>query len=339
MISIEQIDKIFHKNKTPFKALDGVNLQIAKGEIFSIIGESGAGKSTLLRLFNLLERPTKGRVIVDDLVLTDLNEKALNQARLQIGMIFQHFNLIKNKTVYDNVVLPLHLKGEKPDLTRIQDLLKLVGLSDKANSYPAELSGGQKQRVAIARALSTSPNLLLCDEITSALDPSTTKQILTLLKEINTKKGVTIVLITHEMDVVKAISHRFAVMEKGRITEVTRIEDIFTHAQTTHLLLDSLKPKLPDYIKAKLQETQSPDTYPLCQITFLGDITQRAVMSELAHDYGVKINILQANIDAIGDNTFGILTFQMIGEQTQIDNVFSFFKDEHLDIEVLGYVA
>lgn len=339
MISVEHVEKLFYKDKTPFKALDGVSLEIKKGEIFSIIGESGAGKSTLLRLFNLLEKPTTGRVIVDDIVLTDLNQKALNQARLQIGMIFQHFNLIKNKTVYENVVLPLHLKGEIPNPQAIQALLQLVGLSDKAQSYPAELSGGQKQRVAIARALSTEPSLLLCDEITSALDPTTTQQILSLLKKINSQKRVTVVLITHEMDVVKAISHRFAVMEKGRITEVTRIEDIFTHAQTTHLLLDSLKPKLPDYIKAKLQETQTPGTYPLCQITFLGDITQRAVMSELAHEYGIKINILQANIDAIGDNTFGILTFQMIGDEKQVENVFNFFKKEHLDIEVLGYVA
>lgn len=338
MISVEQVEKIFYKKNIPFKALNGVSLQIEKGEIFSIIGESGAGKSTLLRLFNLLERPTKGRVIVDDVVLTDLDEKALNHARLQIGMIFQHFNLIKNKTVYDNVVLPLHLKGEKPNHAHIQDLLTLVGLSDKANSYPAELSGGQKQRVAIARALSTSPSLLLCDEITSALDPATTQQILALLKKINTEKGVTIVLITHEMDVVKSISDRFAVMEKGLITEVTRIEDIFTHAQTTHLLLDSLKPKLPDYIKSKLHQTQHSHTYPLCQITFLGDITQRAVMSELAHSYGVKINILQANIDAIGDNTFGILTFQLMGDPTQIERVYAFFEEAHLEIEVLGYV-
>jgi D-methionine transport system ATP-binding protein len=338
MIEIEHLDKQFERKGVPFKALDDVSLSIEKGEIFAIIGQSGAGKSTLLRIFNYLERPTSGRVVIDGIDLSSLNEAALREKRHRISMIFQHFNLIKNKTVFENIALPLTLLGEKNIKATVDSLLTLVSLEDKALSYPAELSGGQKQRVAIARALSTNPTLLLCDEITSALDPKTTEQILALLKKINQTKDVTIVLITHEMDVVKAIAHRFAVMNRGRITEVTRIEDIFTHAQTTHLLLDSLKPKLPNYIAQKLKQKPEDNHYPLCQVTFLGAITQRAIISELTESFGVKVNILQANIDAIANNTFGMLTFQLIGEQAQIKSAFEFFEKEQLTIEVLGYV-
>jgi len=252
MIEIKNLTKIYSAKKKQVVGVDDVSLTIRNGEIFGIIGYSGAGKSTLLRCLNLLERPTSGQVIIDGVDLTALNDKQLRQARLKIGMIFQHFYLVSSKTVFENVAFALKAaKKPKNEIEkRVNELLEMVGLSDKRDAYPSQLSGGQKQRVGIARALANDPTVLLCDEATSALDPSTTKSILDLLKKINRELGITIVLITHEMEVVKDICDRVAVMQNGKIIELGTVYDIFTNPKeelTKSFINSVLQFELPEH--------------------------------------------------------------------------------------------
>src|SRR5574344_1273422 len=234
MIKLSHIEKTYDSPSGPVKALKGIDLEIARGEIYGIIGLSGAGKSTLVRCINLLERPTAGSVIVDGKEMTTLNDTELREARKTIGMIFQHFNLLSTATVYDNIAFPLKLAGLSSDKIRekVEPLLKLVGLENKAHQYPGQLSGGQKQRVGIARALATNPKVLLCDEATSALDPQTTRAILALLKDINQKLGITIIIITHEMSVIQQVCHKVAIIDDGIIAESGAVEEIFVNPKT-----------------------------------------------------------------------------------------------------------
>jgi len=233
VITLNNVTKVYKNNGLNITALNDVNLHVQKGEIFGVIGLSGAGKSTLIRTVNFLEKPTKGDVIVAEKSLKKLNVKELRSIRKNIGMIFQHFNLLQSKTIFQNIALPLILNKEKKHVieNRVMELLDFVGLQDKAYSYPNELSGGQKQRIGIARALATNPSVLLCDEATSALDPQTTESILHLLKKINEQYDITILMITHEMDIIKKVCHRVAVMEDGRIVEYGDVKDVFTKPQ------------------------------------------------------------------------------------------------------------
>ncbi len=338
MIEIKALNKTFPSNQGPVTVLDDIYLNIPQGEIFAIIGQSGAGKSTLLRCLNRLETPSSGEILIDGEDITQYSESKLRALRHKISFIFQHFNLIENKTVYDNVTLALKIQGQHIDEDHINQLLKLVDIEDKKFSYPKDLSGGQKQRVAIARALALTPEILLCDEATSALDPETTRGILSLLKDINQQLGLTIVLITHEIDVVKSICQRYAVMENGRVIEVTALEDIFSHKDERPLLLKSLTPKLPDYLKEAIQTSPREGIYPLCQIIFFGQISAAPVISDISRRVGIDINIMLANIDAIDKNTFGILIVQLIGNEQQIEQAFSNFTDKGLTVEVIGYV-
>lgn len=234
MITLENVSKIFYKKKAAITALSDVSFRVDAGEVFGVIGSSGAGKSTLIRCINLLERPTGGRIIVDGMDLLSLTPRELTLARRDIGMIFQHFNLLSSRTVFGNVALPLELSGTPwPELqTRVRELLALVGLEQKAEDYPASLSGGQKQRVAIARTLASRPKVLLCDEATSALDPETTLSILALLRDINRQFGITILLITHDMNVVRAICDRVAVISEGRLVEEGAVREVFAQPKT-----------------------------------------------------------------------------------------------------------
>ncbi len=245
MIRLEEINKIFYKKNKAVQALKNVSLEIAKGEIFGIIGYSGSGKSTLVRTINLLERPSSGEIYLSGQAISTLSEKQLIPYRRKIGMIFQHFNLLSSQTVFDNIAFPLTLAGMPKEQieARVKELLNLIDLEEKSDDYPAALSGGQKQRVAIARALASQPEILLCDEATSALDPQTTRSILSLLKRINRDLGITIVLITHQMEVVRAVCHRVAVISQGGIVEENTVEKIFNDAQspiTKELLNPSL---------------------------------------------------------------------------------------------------
>ena len=298
MIKLNHITKRFESGDRTVTAVDDVSLAINAGEVFGIIGFSGAGKSTLVRCINLLERPTSGEVIVDGVDLTELDEKALRQVRQRIGMIFQHFNLMPSRTVTENIEMPLKLTTLTPAerKAKISSLLELVELSDKADAYPSQLSGGQKQRVAIARALANDPKVLLCDEATSALDPKTTQSILKLLREVNQRLGITIVVITHQMSVVKYICDRAAVMEKGRVVEEGTILEIFSHPKmpVTKGFIDTATNV--DDLYELLEETRSGDGVNHGQtvylLTYTGSSAGKPLMVELYQRFGVEANII-----------------------------------------------
>ncbi|RAP38652.1 DL-methionine transporter ATP-binding subunit [Legionella quinlivanii] len=330
-----------HKSYHQVTALNNVSLFIQEGEIFGIIGRSGAGKSTLLRSINLLERPDSGEVLVDNKAMTSLTESELRQARHKIAMIFQHFNLLQSKTVYDNIALPMRIQGISEDgiAAKIEELLPLVELQDKKHAYPAQLSGGQKQRVAIARALSCSPKILLCDEATSALDPETTESILSLLKKINGVYGITIVLITHEMDVVKRICHRLAVMEKGQIIEVTSLASAFKDPQSLarNMLYSQLSPQLPPCLAGTL--TQKPNNKPLLRLLFQGDNATVPFISKTSRELHIDINILLANIDRFDTVTCGVLVVELIADDNLLTAFIERCEKANLTVEILGYVT
>ena len=310
MIRLENVIKHYQTTE----AVNDVTLTINQGEIFGIIGYSGAGKSTLIRMINLLEKPTSGRVFVNDIDLLSLTTKELRSKRRKIGMIFQHFNLLSNKTVFENVAFPLKIAKVKKDIihARVMELLALVGLTEKANSYPSQLSGGEKQRVGIARALANHPEILLCDEVTSALDPETTKQILYLLKTINERFGITIVLITHEMAVVKEICHRVAVMEKGKIIETGYVIDIFTSpkTRTTQNFVNQITDLNAEVLTYEKLRSKYPDGV-LVKLQYINDNVEKTLISSLVKAFDVDINILQGKIIPTNNGSYGVLYVQL----------------------------
>src|SRR3954470_14236593 len=345
MIEFHGVEKEFpgRGGGTAVRALDGIDLSIGRGEIFGIIGRSGAGKSTLIRVVNMLERPTSGRVVVDGVDMNALDGAGLRAARRGIGMIFQHFNLLSSRTVYDNVALPLELVGLKRAeiKAKVEPLLELVGLSDKRDRYPAELSGGQKQRVGIARALSSEPKVLLCDEATSALDPETTTSILRLLADINAKLGITIVLITHEMAVMKEICHRVAVMEAGRIIEQGDVFDVFTspnHPTTRSFVSSVVGAELPEALAERLVSGPLPGGNPVLRITFKGALANTPIISQLTRRFGLDLNILHGRIDHIQGAPFGTLVVEVVGSAEAVQAAITFINVNNLSVEVLGHV-
>lgn len=336
MIELRGINKSFNQHV----ALHDVNLFVQENEIFGIIGKSGAGKSTLLRCINLLERPDSGEVWLDGVNLLALSPHDLRLTRHKMAMIFQQFNLINAKTVYDNIALPMRIQGidEESIKCKIDELLTLVELSDKIHAYPAKLSGGQKQRVAIARALSCSPKILLCDEATSALDPETTASILGLLKRINELYGITIVLITHEMDVVKRICHRLALMENGEVIEVAGLATLFNKKNSIArtMLFQQLSPEIPQCLANRI--TQQHNNKPLLRLLFQGEEATVPFISKISRDLNIDINILLANIDRLDTLTCGVLIVELTADLPLLT---AFIKrcDEHdLTAEILGYV-
>ncbi len=345
MIQLYGIEKEYQGAAGPIRALKGVDLSIGAGEIFGIIGRSGAGKSTLIRCINLLEKPTAGRVLVAGRELTGLSGRQLRDARRKIGMIFQHFNLLSSRTVYGNVAFPLELAGKSPREieAEVAPLLDLVGLADRRGQYPAQLSGGQKQRVAIARALASRPKVLLCDEATSALDPQTTRSILELLKDINRKLQLTIVLITHEMQVIKEICDRVAVIEDGAIIEQGAVIDLFVRprtATTRDFVRTIVSHGLPPGLAAR-----APSPVPLeggslvLRLSFLGGAAEEPVIARLIRKYNIDVNILFGNIDTIQDTPFGTLVVELAGEQAAVSGALKYLQAHELGIEVIGYVA
>jgi D-methionine transport system ATP-binding protein len=337
MIEIKNVTKIYSTKKKQVVGVDNVSLTIQDGEIFGIIGYSGAGKSSLLRCLNLLERPTSGQIIIDGVDLTTLNSKQLRQARLKIGMIFQHFYLVSSKTVFENVAFALKAaKKPKEEIEkRVNELLEMVGLSDKRDAYPSQLSGGQKQRVGIARALANDPTVLLCDEATSALDPSTTKSILTLLKKINRELGITIVLITHEMEVVKDICDRVAVMQNGKIIELGTVYDIFTNPKeelTKSFINSVLRFELPDHLLQKRTGT-------IVKIQFKGKTAEEAIVSDMLQAFKVKGNILHGKIEYIQEMPLGIFVMELIGEPEEIERAINYISQRTNGLEVIAHAA
>lgn len=344
MIKLNNITKIFTLPDKKLTALDNVSLHVPKGQICGVIGASGAGKSTLIRCVNLLERPTHGAVIIDDVDLTQLSDAELVKTRRQIGMIFQHFNLLTSRTVFENVALPLELEN-KPK-AEIQEkttaLLALVGLSDKHNVYPANLSGGQKQRVAIARALASDPKVLLCDEATSALDPATTQSILKLLKEINRTLGITILLITHEMEVVKRICDQVAVIDKGRLIEQGTVSEIFSNPKTElaqEFISSTFHITLPEEYLENLSDTpKHAKSYPIIKFEFTGRSVDAPLLSQASKKFGVELSILTSQIDYAGGVKFGFTIAEVEGDEDAITQAKVYLMENNVRVEVLGYV-
>ncbi|MBF4244016.1 D-methionine ABC transporter, ATP-binding protein [Vibrio anguillarum] len=343
MIQINQVNKVFYQGNKEIHALKEINLHIKQGTIFGVIGSSGAGKSTLIRCVNMLEAPTTGSVVVDGVDLTQLSKSELSQARRNIGMIFQHFNLLSSRTVFDNVALPLELAGiEKNSIEKkVSELLQLVGLTDKRETYPANLSGGQKQRVAIARALASDPKVLLCDEATSALDPATTQSILELLKEINRTLNITILLITHEMDVVKSICHEVAIIGDGELVEKGTVGEIFAHPKTAlahQFIRSTLDLSIPEDYQARLQATRVKGSYPLVRLEFTGATVDAPLMTQIARKFNIDVSILSSDLDYAGGVKFGMMVAELFGNESDDTAALEFLRENNVKVEVLGYV-
>lgn len=337
MIEIRSVRKEYVSKKNRVIGVDNVSLTIQTGEVYGIVGYSGAGKSSLLRCLNLLERPTSGNIIIDGIDLTSLSSKELRKQRQKIGMIFQHFSLVSSKTVYENVAFALKAAHRSKDAIRLRvlELLEIVGLSDKKDVYPAQLSGGQKQRVGIARALANDPTVLLCDEATSALDPTTTKAILQLLKKISSKLGITIVLITHEMEVVKELCHRVAVMQDGRVIEEGPVYEIFSQPKqelTKQFISSVLDFALPPHL---IEESKGT----IIQIQFEGQTAGESILSDTLQSHSVKGNILHGKIEYIQDVPLGILIIELIGDDAQIHSALQYIKNHSSSVEVLKHVT
>ena len=334
MIEFQQVHKTYRVAGRDIPALHPTSLSIQNGQVFGLIGHSGAGKSTLLRLINRLENPSGGTIIVDGEDITALNANRLRRFRQQVGMIFQHFNLLASKTVADNVALPLILAGELPRSAidqRVTELLARVGLSEHAKKYPAQLSGGQKQRVGIARALSTNPKILLCDEATSALDPQTTASVLQLLAEINRELKLTIVLITHEMDVIRRVCDRVAVMDAGQIVEQGSVAEVFLHPQ---------HPTTKRFVQEdeQVDEHEQRDDFAhvpgrIVRLTFQGEATYAPLLGTVARETGVDYSILAGRIDRIKDVPYGQLTLAVTGGD--MEAAFACFAAADVHMEVL----
>ncbi|MFS2222741.1 methionine ABC transporter ATP-binding protein MetN [Pantoea sp. B65] len=343
MIKLSNITKVFQQGSRTITALSDVSLHVPGGQIYGVIGASGAGKSTLIRCVNLLERPSSGSVLVDGQELTTLSESQLTHARRQIGMIFQHFNLLNSRTVFGNIALPLELGNLSRDeiKQRVTELLDLVGLTDKKDVWPANLSGGQKQRVAIARALASNPKVLLCDEATSALDPATTRSILELLKDINRRLGITILLITHEMDVVKRICDQVAVISNGELIEKDSVSEVFSHPKTPlaqQFIQSTLHLDIPQDYLDRMSPEVKVDTVPLLRLEFTGQSVDAPLLSEAARRFNVNNNIISAQMDYAGGVKFGIMLAEMDGEEADTAAAIAFLQEHHVKVEVLGYV-
>ncbi len=341
MIQLEHISKSFVTASGTVHAVQDVNLQIGEGEIFGIIGFSGAGKSTLVRCINLLERPTEGRVIVDGEDLTAMDLKKLREVRKKIGMIFQHFNLMRSRTVFQNIAFPLKKSGlsKAEKEKKIESLLELVGLSDKKDAYPSQLSGGQKQRVAIARALANDPKVLLCDEATSALDPQTTQSILKLLKQVNETLGITIVLITHEMAVVKDICDRVAIMEQGRVVEEGDTVSVFSHPKEamTKDFIDTASNlgKIHDLIAEGHSLTEIQPGEQMVLLTYSGSNAGQPLISALAEKFSVSANIIYGNIDYLKGKPLGKLVVTLSGEKEAMEQAIDYIRSLGVEMEVM----
>lgn len=339
LIELNQVGKSFTGKTGPIHAVNRINLAIEEKDVYGIVGYSGAGKSTLVRLLNGLETPTAGQVLVNGEDVVTLQGPALRTFRKKVGMIFQHFNLLWSRTVIENIQLPLELAGVVKDQRKkkAEELLSLVGLDGRGDAYPSQLSGGQKQRVGIARALANDPDILLCDEATSALDPQTTEEVLELLANINKQLGLTIVLITHEMNVIRKICNKVAVMELGKIVEEGSVREVFRHPQqevTKIFVQQDLEPKadpselLKEFIKENPKGT-------LATLHFLEDNANEPVVSQAIRKFPISISIVYGNIERVTGNSFGTLTVQFTGDTDKIEEAINFIETQQVGVEVL----
>lgn len=338
-IEFLQVEKKFESGGKIIEALKGVTLTVEKGDIFGVIGFSGAGKSTLLRTVNLLERPTSGTVIVDGKDLTMLSVAELRRVKKDIGMIFQQFNLLESKTVFENVAMPLLLSQtpKKVVQERVAELLSFVGLSDKAKSFPDELSGGQKQRVGIARALATNPSILLSDEATSALDPQTTESILELLKRVNKEYNITILMITHEMNVIKEICNRVAVMEHGTVVEQGEVLDMFAHPQTEtarNFVKSVIRDDIPPSVYKALANSRGQSR--IYQIHFVGENSGQQVVSQVAKQFQTQVHVLFGNISELQGVPFGNMIVEIGGSAADIARAYQYIQQQNVTVKEIS---
>lgn len=333
MISVENVSVVYKNKKTTITAVKDASFQVKDGEIFGIVGSSGAGKSSLIRTLNRLELPSSGRVLIDNVDIGKLSSTELRSFRFQVGMIFQGFNLASSKTVYDNIAFVLKAAGKsKEEINkRVLELLDLVGLSDKVNEYPSRLSGGQKQRVGIARALANDAKILLCDEATSALDPQTTSSILDLLKRLNKDFGITIVLITHELDVVKQICDRVALMSNGAIVEIGSTYDIFSGPNeefSKEFIKHEQELTLPDSILKRMKGR-------IVNLRYSNHNATEPILHKIANENNVEINIIHARMEYINDFALGTLFVELLGEDKSIESVIEGLKEAGVGLEVI----
>lgn len=347
MINIEHLDKTYHLKNADVHAVDDVSLHIESGQIYGVIGYSGAGKSTLVRCLNFLEIPDSGSIEIEGFGKVnakqgslDISQKKLRELRRSIGMIFQHFNLLDRSTVFDNVAYPLKYTGlsKKEIETRVDELLDLVDLADKKYVYPSQLSGGQKQRVAIARALSNNPKVLLSDEATSALDPDATESILKLLKDLNKRLGITIILITHEMSVIKSIANRVAVMENGKVVEEGDVYDIFANPkeEITKRFINSSS-SLSNITKLIENKTIIPRDSKLVKLTFTRDSVGSATISKISREYNVDVNIMLANVDVVNADALGGIIASIEGNKEDIQDAINYLHASNVKVEVIHH--
>ena len=339
MIKIQNVTKLFSiKSGGQVQAVDNVSLHIKTGEIFGVIGYSGAGKSTLIRMLNGLETPTSGQVIVGEQEISSIKGAKLRAARHDIGMIFQHFNLLWSRTVRENIAFPLEIAGvpKHKRLKKVDELISLVGLEGRENAYPSQLSGGQKQRVGIARALANNPKVLLCDEATSALDPQTTDSILDLLIDINKKLNLTIVLITHEMHVIQKICHRVAVMEAGRVVELGDVLEVFKKPQqdiTKRFVQQLTDPE--ETVEAIEHLLKKYQTGQVVKLTFVGDEAEKPVINELIRHFSFDINIIQGQISQTQKGSYGTLFVHIDGTAAEVQQAIAFLDERGVGVEVI----
>lgn len=345
MIELIDVSKTFTTDKGSVHAVRDVDLVIEQGDIFGVIGYSGAGKSTLVRCLNLLERPTKGQVLIDGVDLLKLKEKELRLQRQNIGMIFQQFNLLASRSVFENVAFPLKYRGlsKKEIKDKVLSLLDLVGITDKKDSYPSQLSGGQKQRVAIARALATDPSILLCDEATSALDPQTTKSILRLLREVNRKLGITIVIITHEMGVIKEICNRVAVMEDGYVVELDDVVSVFSNpqAQITKDFINSTSnlSRIDELIEEKARIVELKEGQSIWRLDYRGtESTKEAIIAQISRAFDIDPSIIFANVEIITETVLGSLIVLLTVSHEVENQVIDYLEKRKINVEVIKSV-
>ena len=341
MIRLENVSKTFTDSNKEVHAVNNVSLTINDGDIFGIIGFSGAGKSTLVRCINLLERPTEGEVFVDDAEITALSGKELRKARKKIGMIFQHFNLMPSRTIFGNVAYPLRGSGLSKEEIRekVHHLLELVGISEKENAFPSQLSGGQKQRVAIARALANDPNILLCDEATSALDPQTTKSILKLLQQLNQTLGITVVVITHEMVVVKEICNRVAVMDHGDVVEEGEVFHVFASPKEpltrSFIKTTSNLQKIEELIAADSPVVATKEGELIVRLSYVEKNTSEPLISTVTQKFGIILNIVFADVEIVQNAPIGGTVAIVSGESSKIDEALQYLRDKNVGVEVI----
>ena len=341
MIRLENVSKTFTDSNKEVHAVNNVRLTINDGDIFGIIGFSGAGKSTLVRCINLLEKPTVGKVFVDDAEITALSGKELRKARKKIGMIFQHFNLMPSRTIFGNVAYPLRGSGfSKEEIKeKVHHLLELVGISEKENAFPSQLSGGQKQRVAIARALANDPSILLCDEATSALDPQTTKSILKLLQQLNQTLGITVVVITHEMAVVKEICNRVAVMDHGDVVEEGEVFHVFASPKEpltrSFIKTTSNLQKIEELIAADSPVVATKKGELIVRLSYVEKNTSEPLISTVTQKFGIILNIVFADVEIVQNAPIGGTVAIVSGESSRIDEALQYLRDKNVGVEVI----